>query len=361
MAKRLPRRATLLKADIARTAERLASAAPRSMTDEMVQQNHELLAALEELRVRQEELTRLNEELEHTNRGVLALYAELDETAEHLRRADQMKSKFLSNMTHEFQTPLNSILALTRLLLERADGDLSPEQERQVNYIRSAARDLSELVHDLLDIAKVEAGKVTVRPTAFAVAELFGALRGLMRPLQTNDAVALVFDSPEELTSLFTDEAKISQILRNYISNALKFTERPSAGKCSSAPSRTSRATSRSVSRIRASASPRRIRDASFRSSARCRTRCRAVCVAPGWDCRCRSGSRNCSAALSASRARPARARRSGCACRSSHPVSNRLPRHLHPTRPRRHRVRAVPLCWSSMTSSRRVTCCADV
>jgi signal transduction histidine kinase/CheY-like chemotaxis protein len=226
MAKRLPRRATLLKADIARTAERLASAAPRSMTDEMVQQNHELLAALEELRVRQEELTRLNEELEHTNRGVLALYAELDETAEHLRRADQMKSKFLSNMTHEFQTPLNSILALTRLLLERADGDLSPEQERQVNYIRSAARDLSELVHDLLDIAKVEAGKVTVRPTAFAVAELFGALRGLMRPLQTNDAVALVFDSPEELTSLFTDEAKISQILRNYISNALKFTER---------------------------------------------------------------------------------------------------------------------------------------
>jgi signal transduction histidine kinase len=226
MAKRLPRRATLLKADIARTAERLASAAPRSMTDEMLQQNHELLAALEELRVRQEELTRLNEELEHTNRGVLALYAELDETAEHLRRADQMKSKFLSNMTHEFQTPLNSILALTRLLLDRADGDLSAEQERQVNYIRSAARDLSELVHDLLDIAKVEAGKVTVRPTAFAVAELFGALRGLMRPLQTNDAVALVFDSPEELTSLFTDEAKISQILRNYISNALKFTER---------------------------------------------------------------------------------------------------------------------------------------
>ena len=226
MAKRLPRKASLHKADIARIAARLASASPRSMTDEMLQQNHELLAALEELRLRQEDLTRLNEELQDTNRGVLALYAELDETAEHLRRADQMKSKFLSNMTHEFQTPLNSILALTRLLLERADGDLSSEQERQVNYIRSAARDLSELVHDLLDIAKVEAGKVAVRATEFAVSDLFGGLRGLMRPLQTNDAVALIFDVSERVPTLYTDEAKVSQILRNYISNALKFTER---------------------------------------------------------------------------------------------------------------------------------------
>jgi signal transduction histidine kinase/CheY-like chemotaxis protein len=226
MAKRLPRRSTPLTADVARIAERLASAAPRSITDEMLQQNHELLAALEELRLRQEDLTRLNDELQDTNRGVLALYAELDETAEQLRRADQMKSKFLSNMTHEFQTPLNSILALTRLLLERADGDLTAEQERQVTYIRGAATDLSELVHDLLDIAKVEAGKVSVRPTEFAVADLFGGLRGLMRPLQTNEAVALVFDSPETLPTLFTDEAKISQVLRNYISNALKFTER---------------------------------------------------------------------------------------------------------------------------------------
>jgi signal transduction histidine kinase/CheY-like chemotaxis protein len=226
MAKRLPRRAALGKADVARIAERLAAVAPRSMTDEMLQQNHELLAALEELRLRQEDLTRLNEELQDTNRGVLALYAELDETAEHLRRSDQMKSKFLSNMTHEFQTPLNSILALTRLLLERADGDLTNEQERQVTYIRSAAKDLSELVHDLLDIAKVEAGKVSVRPTEFEIPDLFGGLRGLMRPLQTNEAVALVFDSAETMPPLFTDEAKVSQILRNYISNALKFTER---------------------------------------------------------------------------------------------------------------------------------------
>ena len=227
MVKRLPRRqAVPSRSDAARIAERLAAEEPRSIADEMQLQNHELLGALEELRVRQEELTRLNHELQDTNRGVVALYAELDEKAEHLRRADDMKSKFLSNMTHEFQTPLSSILALTRLLLQRADGELSDEQERQVNFIRDAATDLSELVHDLLDIAKVEAGKVTLRPSHFTVTDLFSALRGLMRPLQTNDAVSLVFDHPDDVPAMFTDEAKVSQVLRNYISNALKFTER---------------------------------------------------------------------------------------------------------------------------------------
>jgi signal transduction histidine kinase/CheY-like chemotaxis protein len=226
MGKRLPRRNALSNDDAGRIAARLASEEPLSVTEEMLQQNHELLATLEELRVRQEELTRLNLELQDTNRGVLALYAELDEKAEHLRRADDMKSKFLSNMTHEFQTPLNSILALTRLLLDEADGELSPEQEKQVTFIRGAATELAELVHDLLDLAKVEAGKVSVHPTEFAVPDLFGALRGLMRPLQTNEAVALVFKPAHAVPTLYTDEAKVSQVLRNYVSNALKFTER---------------------------------------------------------------------------------------------------------------------------------------
>jgi signal transduction histidine kinase len=226
MSKHVPRRQhPPTRADLARIGERLAAEQPRSPLDEIQRQNHELLSALEQLRVRQEELALLNNELQDTNRGVLALYAELDEKAEHLRRADEMKSKFLSNITHEFQTPLNSILALTRLLIDRADGDLNPEQERQVNYIREAAGDLSELVHDLLDIAKVEAGKVTVRLAEFRTTDLFGALRGLLRPLQTNPSVALIFEPADDLPVLYTDEAKVSQILRNYISNALKFTE----------------------------------------------------------------------------------------------------------------------------------------
>jgi signal transduction histidine kinase/CheY-like chemotaxis protein len=223
----MPRRAELVTpATVARMASALARQAPRSLLEEVQQQNRELLRALEELQRRQEELTLLNGELEDTNRGVVALYAELDEKADHLRRADELKSRFLSNMSHEFRTPLNSILALARLLLDRLDGPLTSEQARQIGFIQRAADDLFQLVNDLLDLAKVEAGKTVVRPIEFRVANLFGALRGMLRPLLLNTSVSLVFEDASELPALLTDEAKISQILRNFISNALKFTER---------------------------------------------------------------------------------------------------------------------------------------
>ena len=176
-------------------------------------------------RTRQEDLQRVNQELQDTNRGVVALYAELDERADHLRRADELKSKFLSHMSHEFRTPLNSMLALSRLLLAHSDGPLTAEQETQVRFIRKAAENLTELVDDLLDLAKVEAGKIVVVPSPFTVASLFGALRGMLRPLLIGDAVALAFDDPQDVPPLDTDEGKVSQILRNFISNAIKFTE----------------------------------------------------------------------------------------------------------------------------------------
>lgn len=194
---------------------------------EMQEQNKELMRTLEELRERQEELSQLNRELDDTNRGVVALYAELNDKADFLQRASELKSHFLSNMSHEFRTPLNSILALSQILLDRTDGDLSSEQEKQVNFIRRSAQDLTDLVNDLLDLAKVEAGKVTIRPTSFRVESLFAALRGMLRPLLAqNSSVSLVFEDPEDIPELYTDEVKISQILRNFISNALKFTER---------------------------------------------------------------------------------------------------------------------------------------
>ncbi|WP_321799349.1 ATP-binding protein [Caballeronia sp. J97] len=193
---------------------------------ELQRQNRELIAALADLRERQEELTRLTRELEDTNRGVVALYAELDARADHLRRADESKSRFLSNMSHEFRTPLSSIRALSKLLLERIDGDLTEEQEKQVRFIRKAAEDLSETVDDLLDLAKIEAGKIEVRPAEFEVDTLFSALRGMLRPLSPGGAVELVFESCEGLPPICTDEAKVAQVLRNFVSNALKFTER---------------------------------------------------------------------------------------------------------------------------------------
>jgi signal transduction histidine kinase/DNA-binding response OmpR family regulator len=195
--------------------------------DELKQQNKELLATLQELRARQEELAQLNRELDETNRGVVALYAELNDKADFLQRASELKSHFLSNMSHEFRTPLNSITALSGILLDRLDGDLTTEQEKQVRFIKTSAQGLTELVNDLLDIAKVEAGKVTIRSSDFQVAGLFSALRGMLRPLLSqNSSVNLVFEDPVDLPELCTDEAKVSQILRNFISNALKFTER---------------------------------------------------------------------------------------------------------------------------------------
>ncbi|MGP1717066.1 MAG: ATP-binding protein [Methylophilus sp.] len=203
----------------------LAELAPNISLSEVQHQNRELLRTLDELNARQKELLSLTQELEDTNRGVVALYAELDEKASHLRRADELKSRFLSNMSHEFRTPLNSIRALAKLLLDKMDGELTTEQEVQVQYILKGAVSLSDLVNDLLDIAKIEAGKTEIKPTTFYVSEMISALRGMLKPLLVSNKLALNFIYPEEDIELFQDEPKISQILRNFISNSLKFTE----------------------------------------------------------------------------------------------------------------------------------------
>jgi signal transduction histidine kinase len=222
MRKTLPASTELTPEALTRLVDALARQRPESPLEEIQQQNAELLKALSELNQRQEEQERLNQELEDTNRGVLALYAELDEKAESLRRADQVKSRFLSDMGHEFRTPVNSILALTRLLQEL---ELPPEGRKQLNLIGRAAEDLESLVNDLLDLAKIEAGKIEVRPADFEATTLFSALRGMLRPLLVNRSLSLVFEEPENLPVMHTDEGKVSQILRNFVSNALKFTE----------------------------------------------------------------------------------------------------------------------------------------
>lgn len=226
--KKIPERFPLLgKKDLDSLLSKIEVQGPQNAYEELQRQNQELLRTLEELRVRQQELAQLNCELDETNRGVVALYAELDDRADFLQRASELKSHFLSNMSHEFRTPLNSISALSQILLDRLDGELSPEQEKQVRFIRGSAQDLTDLVNDLLDLAKVEAGKVTIRPNEFDINTLFSTLRGMLRPLLAqNSSVKLQFDDPEENIQIYSDEAKVSQILRNFISNALKFTER---------------------------------------------------------------------------------------------------------------------------------------
>jgi len=226
MAKRLPRGAPPVDdAARARVASVLAAQGLPDPVQELQRQNGELVAALNEARTRQDEMQHLNKELEDTNRGVVALYAELDERVEQLRRANALRAQFMSYMSHEFRTPLDSMLALTGLLLDRVDGELTGEQEKQVAFVRRSARDLLNLVDDLLDTARVDAGKIAMRVTRFTVPDLFNLLRATLRPLLAGETTQLVFEAAPGLPVLETDEAKVAQILRNFISNALKFTE----------------------------------------------------------------------------------------------------------------------------------------
>jgi signal transduction histidine kinase len=178
----------------------------------------------QQLETCQADLDALRAELEETNQGVVALYAELDDRAGQLREAVELKSRFLSYMSHEFRTPLTSVMSLTGIMLSRLDGPLTSEQERQVVLVRRSALELTEMVDDLLDLAKMEAGRITISPEWFEMVDLFSALRGMFRPIVANSSVSLIFEEPKAIPRIFTDDKKLSQILRNFVSNALKFT-----------------------------------------------------------------------------------------------------------------------------------------
>jgi signal transduction histidine kinase/CheY-like chemotaxis protein len=209
--------------------------------DELRVQNAELLRTHDELRAQQEELRRLNSELEETNRGVLAmyhqlsaeleetntgvvaLYAELDERTRELAAANEAKSRFLRNVSHELRSPVNSIIGLTSLL---ESSSLSPDQGEQVEFVRDSATTLLTLVDELLDLARAEAGHLDVEPAPIDVAELLDELRGTTRPL-VRDGVELVVACAPGLV-LVSDRRLVARVLRNLLTNAVKFTERGS-------------------------------------------------------------------------------------------------------------------------------------
>lgn len=165
-------------------------------------------------------------ELEETNRGVLALYAELDAQADHLRQTTELKSRFLAYMSHEFRTPIGAIQSIARILQDRVDGPLTEEQEKQVRFIQTTSAEFAEMVNDLLDLAKVEAGRIDVSPAWFEMVDVFAALRGMFKSVVVNPDVSLILEEPVDVPKLFSDDRKLAQILRNFISNALKFTLR---------------------------------------------------------------------------------------------------------------------------------------
>ena len=189
-----------------------ATRLPPADLDALLQEHEQLVAGL-------------RAEIDETNRGVVALYAELDDKAAQLNEALELKSRFLSYMSHEFRTPLASVASLTGILLDATDGPLTSEQTRQIEFIRSSVQELSEMVDDLLDLAKVDAGRITISPEWFEMVDLFAALRGMFKPIVASSAVSLVFEEPDAVPKIYSDDRRLSQILRNFISNALKFTK----------------------------------------------------------------------------------------------------------------------------------------
>jgi signal transduction histidine kinase len=225
LGKLLPTGAAASPEDISTLCDQLSRNSPRTAYDEVQQQNQELLATLDALRVRQAEVEELNRQLTDNNRAVLALNGELDEKAEALRQASGLKTRFLSQMTHELRTPLNSMVMLSRMLCGGTDGPLGEEQMRQATFIKKSSESMLEMVNDLLDLAKIEAGKTDVRPSEFTARMLLGAIRGMFRPLiDQHPDLTLVIDSADHLPTLHTDEGKVAQVLRNLVSNAIKFT-----------------------------------------------------------------------------------------------------------------------------------------
>ena len=233
IAQDIPARPGVLSTDsIAKITEELFRQKPEDLYEEIQQQNQELLRSMNELKAQQEELKRLNKELTDTNRGLLSLYSEINEKSEALKHANEIQRRFMSSMSHEFRSPLNTIISLTRILQERIDGDLTPEQEKQVLYIKKAAEDLTGLINDILDLGKLEAQKITVKPGPIQIEALFSTLRGMLKPLLVSPEVELIFEEPQKAPLIYSDEGKISQILRNLVSNAIKFTEKGEIRVC---------------------------------------------------------------------------------------------------------------------------------
>jgi len=202
----------------------MSESKPTPQEFEQILQERDTLRA--ELRKSVGQIEALSRELMETNRGVVALYAELDDRVAELREVAELKSRFLSYMSHEFRTPLGSIRSIARILLDQMDGPLTAEQEKQIRFIQSSAEELTDMVNDLLDLAKIDAGRISISPEWFEMVDLFAALRGMFKPIVINPEVALIFEEPVDVPRIYTDDKKLSQILRNFISNALKFTQK---------------------------------------------------------------------------------------------------------------------------------------
>ena len=180
----------------------------------------------EELKVTNEELEEKNDLLEHQKQEVEQARSAIEEQAAELAQASRYKSEFLANMSHELRTPLNSLLLLAHNLVQNRDGNLTAEQVESARIIHGSGSDLLTLINEILDLSRIEAGRIDLQPGPVRISELADALRESFQHLADQKGVGLDIvvgnDAPPEIVS---DRKRVEQILRNLVSNALKFTE----------------------------------------------------------------------------------------------------------------------------------------
>lgn len=219
MTKRVPRRGG--KVDFARIRTMRFQLADQLADDP----SQEIRRLQRDIAERDHRIIELAEELTETNRGVMALHAELEDRAEYQRQAVELRTRLLSEMGHELRTPLHSLSTISQFLIDRLDGELNAEQDKQVRIIHEVAETLTAYINDLLDLARTDAGRAVVHLTRFDIDAVLRALRRILQPLVPPGVTLRIAVEPG-LPAMTSDEQKLSQVLRNLVANALKFTER---------------------------------------------------------------------------------------------------------------------------------------
>lgn len=207
-----------------------------SVNAELEAQAEKLQTSEEELRVQQEELAETNRELEERSRlleernhQIVLRNLEIQKKSEELALSAKYKSEFMANMSHELRTPLNSILLLSRLLAENKSANLVEEQVESAKVIQSSGNSLLQLIDDILDISKIESGKMQLEFESVAIDEIIMDMRNLFEPLAREKSLSFIINaSPDIPPAIETDKLRLEQILKNLVSNALKFTSQGS-------------------------------------------------------------------------------------------------------------------------------------
>ena len=278
----------------------------RVTNEELEEQSRALKESQARLETQQSELEQTNAQLEEQTQWLEDQKAELTDArnalrdrAEQLQMANQHKSEFLANMSHELRTPLNSSLILARLLADNKHGNLSDEQVTFANTIYQAGNDLLVLINDILDLSKIESGKVEMQPESVELARLVEGVERTFRPIATSRSTKLEVKIADGAPpKLFTDQVRLMQVLKNLLSNAFKFT--PSNGSVLltvAARPRRQDCLRRHRQRHRHRAQP--ARGDLPKRFVRPTAAPTASSAAPGWACRSRAISPACSVATS--------------------------------------------------------------